>query len=359
MDGTVLTFTLGLAVVLGIVIGIAPAVQLARVNLSNVLREDSRTGTAGRGARLLRRGLVVSQVALAFVLLIGGGLLLASFQRLLGVNPGFTAEHVMTGRVSPLASRYPDDAALRSYTSRVLERIRALPGIEAAGATTYLPFSWDGSSSVIIAEGYTPAPGESVVSPNQLYVTHGYLEALRVSLKRGRFFTDSDTAESPRVVIVDEQLARKFWPNADPIGRRMYLPDRPEDVVKPGPNTKYLQVVGVVGTVKLKGLIEGENARAGAYYMPFAQSPQRNIGFAVRSRGEAFYHDGRGAARPGGDRPGDASLRRLHDVRTRRQVAEPATRADGAVAGVWPGRAATGLGRLVWRAGVSGESADA
>ena len=119
MDGTVLTFTLGLAVVLGIVIGIAPAVQLARVNLSNVLREDSRTGTAGRGARLLRRGLVVSQVALAFVLLIGGGLLLASFQRLLGVNPGFTAEHVMTGRVSPLASRYPDDAALRSYTSRV------------------------------------------------------------------------------------------------------------------------------------------------------------------------------------------------------------------------------------------------
>ncbi len=229
----------------------------------------------------------MSQVALAFVLLIGGGLLLASFQRLLGVNPGFTAEHVMTGRVSPLASRYPDDAALRSYTSRVLERIRALPGIEAAGATTYLPFSWDGSSSVIIAEGYTPAPGESVVSPNQLYVTHGYLEALRVSLKRGRFFTDSDTAESPRVVIVDEQLARKFWPNADPIGRRMYLPDRPEDVVKPGPNTKYLQVVGVVGTVKLKGLIEGENARAGAYYMPFAQSPQRNIGFAVRSRGES------------------------------------------------------------------------
>ena len=189
--------------------------------------------------------------------------------------------------MSPLTARYPDDAALRSYTSRALERIRALPGIEAAGATTYLPFSWDGSSSVIIPEGYVPAPGESVVSPNQIYATEGYLEALRVSLKRGRFFTGSDTAESPSVVIVDEQLARKFWPNADAIGRRMYLPDRPEDVVKPGPNTKYLQVVGVVGTVKLKGLIEGENARAGAYYMPFAQSPQRNIAFAVRSRGES------------------------------------------------------------------------
>jgi predicted permease len=287
MDGTVMSFTLGLAVVLGIVIGIAPAVQLARVSLSNVLREDSRTGTAGRGARLVRRGLVVSQVALAFVLLIGGGLLLASFQRLLRVNPGFTAEHVMTGRVSPLTSRYPDDAALRSYTSRALERIRALPGIDAAGVTTYLPFSWDGSSSVIIPEGYVMSPGESVVSPNQLYVTPGYLQALHVPLKRGRFFAESDTSEAPRVVIVDDQLAKKFWPDADPIGRRMYLPQRPEDVAKPGPGVKWLQVVGVVGSVKLKGLVEGENARAGAYYMPFAQEPQRNIGFAVRSRGEA------------------------------------------------------------------------
>ena len=287
MDGPVLAFTLGLAVVLGIVIGVAPAVQLSRVNLSNTLREDSRTGTAGRGARYVRRGLVVSQVALAFVLLIGGGLLLASFQRLLGVHPGFVAEHVLTGRVSPLASTYPDDAALRSYTSRALDRLRTLPGIEAAGVTSYLPFSWDGSSSVVIAEGYTPAPDESVVSPNQLYVSPGYLEALKVSLKRGRFFSASDTADSTPVIMVDEQLAKKFWPDADPIGRRMYLPQSPEDVVKPGPNTKYMQVVGVTGTVKLKGLIEGENARAGAYYMPYAQSPTRNIGFAIRSHGEA------------------------------------------------------------------------
>jgi putative ABC transport system permease protein len=287
LDGTVLALTLGLAALLGIVVGVAPAVHLSRLGLSNVLREEGRGGTAGRGARYVRRGLVVSQVALAFVLLIGAGLLLASFQRLLGVDPGFIAEHVLTGRVSPLESRYPDDTALRSYTSRALERIRALPGVEAAGGSSFLPFSWDDSSSVIIPEGYTPSPGESVVSPNQLYVTPGYLEALHVKLRRGRYFTDSDSADGARAVIVDERLAAKFWPNADPIGRRMYMPQRAEDVVSPGPDTKYMQVVGVVASVKLKGLIEGENARAGAYYIPYAQSPSRGIGLAIRSRGDA------------------------------------------------------------------------
>ena len=283
MDATVVAFILGLAFALGVVVGLVPAMHVAGVNLSIILREDSRTGTAGRAARAVRGALVVAQVALAFVLLIGAGLLLASFRHLLGVDPGFTAEHVLTGRVAPLATKYPDEAALRSYTSRALERIRALPGVEAAGATSFLPFSWDGGSSVIIAEGYVPSPGESVVSPSQLYITPGYLEALRVRLKEGRFFAESDTAGAPGVVIIDERLAQRFWPNASPIGRRMYLPDTADDVVKPGPKVTWLQVVGVVATVKLKGLVEGENARVGAYYLPYAQEPDRGIGFAIRS----------------------------------------------------------------------------
>ena len=161
-----------------------------------------------------------------------------------------------------------------------------MPGIEAAGVSTYLPFSWDGSSSVIIPEGYVMAPGESVVSPNQLYVTDGYLEALHVPLKRGRFFTPNDTDGAPKVIIVDEQLAKKFWPNADPVGLRVYMPSTPDDIARPGPNVKWMQVVGVVGAVKLKGLIEGENARAGAYYIPYMQDTSRNIGFAIRTAGE-------------------------------------------------------------------------
>jgi predicted permease len=283
MDAVVVVFILGLAAALGVVVGAVPAMHVAGVNLSIVLREDSRTGTAGRGARAVRGALVVAQVALAFVLLIGAGLLLASFRQLLGVDPGFTAAHVLTGRVSPLTTRYPDANALRSYTARALDRIRALPGVEAAGATSFLPFSWDGSSSVIIPEGYVVSPGESVVSPNQLYVTPGYLEALRVPLRRGRFFAESDTVNAPGVVLVDERLAKRFWPDSNPVGRRMYLPQTPEDVVKPGPRATWLQVVGVVGTVKLKGLIEGENARVGAYYLPYAQDPARGIGFAIRS----------------------------------------------------------------------------
>ncbi len=286
IDAMVLAATLAPAVLLGIAVGAGPAVQLARVNLSGLLREEGRSGTAGRTAGYVRRTLVVAQVGLAFVLLVGAGLLLASFQRLLGVDPGFVAAQVLTGRVSPPASRYPDDAALRSYADRALARVRALPGVEAAGITSYLPFSWDGSSSVIIPEGYAAKPGESILSPNQLYVSAGYLDALKVPVRRGRLFTDSDTAGAPRVVIVDENLAARFWPDRDPIGRRVYIPSKPEDVKSPGPGVTWLQVVGVVGAVKLRGMEEGENARAGAYYQPFAQAPRRGIALAIRSRGD-------------------------------------------------------------------------
>jgi predicted permease len=287
LDGVVLAMTLVPALLLGVVVGAVPALQLARVNLSSVLQEEGRSGTSGRTAKYVRRSLVVAQVALAFVLLMGAGLLLASFQRVLGVNPGFVPEHVLTGRVSLLATRYPDDAALRSYASRALARVRALPGVESVGISSYLPFSGDSSSRPIIPEGQGSKATESVVSPTQLHVSPGYLEALRVPLKGGRFFTDSDTPDAPRVVIVDEQLAKRFWPNQDPVGRRMYFPDSPEDVAKPGPKVTWLRVIGVVGTVKLRGLEEGENARAGTYYQAYAQAPTHGIGWVIRSRGDA------------------------------------------------------------------------
>jgi predicted permease len=286
LDGIVLAVTLAPAILLGIVVGAGPALQLARVNLSNVLREEGRSGTAGRTSKVVRRSLVVAQVALAFVLLIGAGLLLASFQRMIGIDPGFVAENVLTGRLSPLATRYKDDAALRGYTDRVLARVRTLPGVESAGASSYLPFSWDGSSTVIIPEGYTPKPGESVISPNQLYVSPGYLDAMKVRLKSGRLFRESDTTDAPKVVIIDENLAKKFWPNQDAVGKRLYLPDSPEDVARPGPKVVWLNVVGVVGAVKLKGLVEGENARAGAFYQAMSQAPSRGIGLAVRAKGD-------------------------------------------------------------------------
>jgi putative ABC transport system permease protein len=161
-----------------------------------------------------------------------------------------------------------------------------LPGVEAAGITSYLPFSTDASSNVIIPEGRAMSPGESVVSPNTVIVTPGYLEALKVTLERGRLFTEADGPDAPRVVILDAQLAQRFWPNADPIGRRVYLPSSPQDVAKPGPNVTWLQVVGIVANVKMKGLVEGEQARVGAYYQPYAQSARRGLGLVVRSRAD-------------------------------------------------------------------------
>src|SRR5690606_38208812 len=135
IDGVVVAFTLGLAVLLGVAIRAVPSLQLAGVNLNRVLREERRTGTAGRGARLTRRTLVVAQVAVACVLLVGAGLLLASFARLLAVDPGFQPAHVLTGAVNPPEARYADDAALRSFADRALERVRTIPGVEAAGIT--------------------------------------------------------------------------------------------------------------------------------------------------------------------------------------------------------------------------------
>ena len=286
LDATVVLFTLGLTLLLGLMIGLVPAVQLAGIDMNSVLREDGRTATASRASRLTRRTLVVAQVSLAFVLLVGAGLLLASFERVMAVDPGFRPSHVLSGRLNPPNARYEGDATLAAFADRILQRVRTLPGVEAAGATSNLPFTEDNSSTVIIPEGHQLAPGESVVSPNQLRATPGYFEAMNITLKRGRFFTDSDTATSALVLIVDEALARKFWPNQDPIGKRMYQPQSPADVVKPSPTTNWMQIVGVVGSVKQQGLIEGEGARVGAFYRPYAQAPTRTLGLAIRTSGD-------------------------------------------------------------------------
>ena len=286
MDGVVVALACGLALALGLVIGAVPAMQAAQTELGIVLRDDSRTATGGSRARHLRRGLVTAQLGLAFMLLVGAGLLLASFREVLAVEPGFDAKHVLTGRVTPPSATSADRKALDSYTHRSLERIRALPGVAAAGASSYLPFSWDSTYGAVLPEGYTPARGEAV-SPHQLHVTPGYLEALRVPVKRGRLFTDSDTPHAAPVVIVDELLAKRFWPASDPIGRRVFIPRRPEDLIHPGPDTVWMQVVGVVGSVKLRALVEGEEARIGAYYLPYAQEPSSNIGFAIRMNDSA------------------------------------------------------------------------
>src|SRR5262249_22174580 len=162
--------------------GIGPALYAFRVNLSTMLHEEGRTGTGGPRTQLVRRGLVVAQVALAFVLLVGAGLLLASFRRLLAVDPGFRADGVLSTATVVSRTRYPTPPDLRNFMNRTLVAIRSIPGVTDAGAASGLPLDGTSNDNVVLAEGYQLKPGESVISPRMLIVTPGYFEALGIKL---------------------------------------------------------------------------------------------------------------------------------------------------------------------------------
>jgi putative ABC transport system permease protein len=282
VDAATVGYAMALATVIGIGIGAVPLMTAFPTRLAEVLREEGRGSSTGRRAGVLRRALIVGQVAFTFVLLVGAGLLLASFRRVLQVQPGFVPERVLTASVVLPKSRYKDDVARRAFAEEMLRRIRALPGVVSAGATDTIPFGGGHSDSVILAEGYQMKPGESVISPSQVEVSPGYFEALGVQLDRGRFFQDSDRAGSLPVIMVDETLARRFWPGQDPIGRRMYLPTDINNLVAVSEKTIFLTVVGVVHDVKLADLTEARWS-VGAYFFPTAQASAGFLTFALKT----------------------------------------------------------------------------
>jgi predicted permease len=276
---------LGLSLVVGVVLGLIPTAGTAGRDAARALRDDSRAGTASRATVAARRVMATAQIALAFVLLVGAGLLFASLREVLRVDPGFDPEGVMTAAVSLPATSYPDDASVVAFNDRLLEAVRALPGVEHGGLVTVLPMSGDSSDSVIIPEGYTPPAGESLISPNVSIVSEGYFEAMGIDLVKGRVFDSRDHTGSLSVAIVDERLAARFWPDRDPIGRRMYLPDSAETVLTPGPNTLYFTVIGVVRNVQLMPPGVGPEP-VGAYYFPVRQRPSRVFVVAVKTSGD-------------------------------------------------------------------------
>jgi putative ABC transport system permease protein len=285
IDGVSLAFVFAIVLIVGIVVGAFPILGLRRADLGQIVREEGRSGTASRQTRAVRRALVTSQVAFALVLLVAAGVLLASFQRVLAIHPGFNPDRVLTGSFSLPAARYKDDAAVRGATRGVLERVRTVPGVVAAGITSTMPLAGQHNDSVIFPEGYQPAPGESLISPSQVYVSAGFFEAMQTELRDGRFFDDRDIAGAPRVIIVDEQLARKFWPGQSAIGRNMYFPADVKDLMKPPPREEWMTVVGVVENVRLDGLVDGPEFRTvGAYYVPVDQDVQRNVNLIIRTR---------------------------------------------------------------------------
>ncbi|HXS96537.1 MAG TPA: ABC transporter permease [Candidatus Limnocylindrales bacterium] len=284
VDAVVVAIMLATAAIAGVAIGLVPALQILRAQVNDVLREESRSGTGGKRARRVRQVLVVAQVALAFVLMAGAGLMFASFRQLLHVDPGFDPHGVITAATSIPNTLYPKDADGVALVDRTLTSLRQIPGVTAAGATGTIPWSDNHNDSAILAEGYVMKPGESIVSPETASVTPGYFEAMRMRMIAGRTFDARDTKTAPGAVIVDETLARHFWPGQNPVGRRMYLPSDAKDLLKIDEHTVWMTVVGVVRPVHTDN-VEGSGAPFGSYYMPLAQNLERGITLAVRAAG--------------------------------------------------------------------------
>ena len=284
VDASVVAFTLILAVGAGALLGAIPVAQVMRRDLSPVFRTEGRTGTSSRRAVLWRNGLVTAQVALAFVMLIGAGLMLLSFRAAVSVDPGFEPDRVVTAFVSLPSSRYESSAARRRFWDELLAEVRTIPGVEAAGLTSVLPFSGNSSSSIIFPEGYVPRPGESILSPLQARVGPGYFDAMGIELLEGRAFEDADGPEQPGALVIDEWLAERFWPEGGAVGSRMVTGAAPgADSI---PADAMQTVVGVVRTVKHGDLTAPEAEHVGAYYFTYRQQTPGSVSIVVRSATE-------------------------------------------------------------------------
>ncbi|MGH9379290.1 MAG: ABC transporter permease [Thermoanaerobaculia bacterium] len=261
IDATAITFVAVVSGLVGLLVGLMPMATAGSVPIRRALAESSRHGTGGRTARTFRRGLVVMQVALSIMLLIGAALLVTSLRHLLSVDAGFTATRVATATIFPPPSRYPDAEAVVALSDRLLDGVRAIPGVRGAGMTSNIALSGYASPAPVSAAGSPPAPGEPAIVPSVVGITPGYFEAMGTPLVRGRRFMESDRDSTLPVAIVDERLAARLWPNDDPVGKGLYRGES-------GPYT----VVGVVRDVRLEGLATRAES-IGTAYFPHTQAP--------------------------------------------------------------------------------------
>jgi predicted permease len=278
IDGGALAFTAAIALLTGLVFGSVPLFHVLRSDLSEISRGNERGGTSGRGAMWVRSALVVSEFAFAFVLIVGAGLLTMSFARLLRVDPGFKPDNVMTAAVSLPRQRYGDDAPARNFLTDLTQRVAAVPGVRHAALTTYLPFSGNNNSSVIMIVGRALAPGETPPVPGWNHVGAGYFDAMRIPILQGRGIADSDGPDAPKVVVIDRFLAHKYFPNGDAVGHKIQRGIQiPGDKNVPPECT----IVGVAGSVKTGSL--AENNPVGQVYFSYRQFVPRNGYLVVRT----------------------------------------------------------------------------
>jgi putative ABC transport system permease protein len=269
LDGSVLFFTLGVTFATVLLFGLAPALRGARIDLQEVVKEGAR-GSRGAGSRWLNNAFVVSQFALCLVLLIGAGLLLRSFRNLLAVELGFRPENVLVGRVTVPWPAYEEDSRRRAFFAQLAERVRSLPGVRSAGLSSSAPFSEGSNQQTFFIRGREPGPDQPKLVASIRAVTPGYFPAVATPLLRGRVLEEADTEKAPLVTVVDETLARRFWPDGNALGHELRLGDD-------GP---WRTIVGVVAAVKHEDVGETPNRYV---YLPHAQLPSGQMDVVVRT----------------------------------------------------------------------------
>lgn len=261
IDARVLVFTVAVVVVTALAFGVVPALHAVRANPGEALSETARDAAGGNSGRYVRRVLVVSEVALAVVLLVGAGLLIRSFQRLNQVDVGFNPNNVLTMRAVLPFPKYQKPEARRAFYDELLRRVDEIPGVESAGVITFLPLSFTGMKFSFSVEGRTNVNDMNL--PFALYrvVSPDYFRALEIPLQRGRFFDSRDSKDSQPVMVVNRRLAEQFWPGEDPTGKRLKI--GPPDSQNP-----WAVIVGVVGDVRQQGLYGEQKPEL---YVPYAQ----------------------------------------------------------------------------------------
>jgi predicted permease len=280
VDGRVLVFTFAVAVLSGVLFGLAPALRLGRLSLHDTLKDAGR-GSAGAGAAWGRGGasrrlLVVAELALSVLVLVTAGLLVRSFARLQDVPPGFNPDHVLTMELTMTGRKYAEPEKVVEAYRDIGRRLASLPGVTATGAISSLPLSQMMAWGPITVEGRIPPPGEKFINVDQRIVSGEYFQAMQIPLAQGRFFDSRDVRAGDRVAIADELMARQLWPESDPIGKRVRIGS--VDSTSP-----WITIVGVAGRIKQDAL---DSESRMALYFPHAQFTTRSMNLVVRGAGD-------------------------------------------------------------------------
>jgi predicted permease len=280
LDGAVLAFSFAACALTGVLFGTLPALQLGRPNLSDVLKEGSKS-TGGMGRSRIRRILVISEIAVSLMLLLGAGLLIRSFYRLESARPGYDTENILTMRMNTPGNRYPKFEDVIEFSKKVQNTVRTIPGVESMGIINRLPLSGSGPQTPYAYDAATEQAWESI-SADWRWVTPGYFESMGMRLAHGRFFTEQDDLKHPYVVIVDELLANRAWPNQNPIGKRLQLLYFPS-FTSPGINRSYAEVIGVLKHPRVHDLTRDVREQV---YVSQYQQPGGQLGLVIRTKSD-------------------------------------------------------------------------